>query len=254
MPTHNTGARSSTRATTLQEKMGFKDADLTTPKHDAIMMWLDTEMDAVVRTLMPGYNATWDRDCAESLSKANKEIARRITILKEDAERSIVSRGQNGPMEEYYSGIREQTLRLVNTLSTFTVPTPPKSPGLKVLSRTWEYPIMARSQFMVGFVDMFVEVEARSPHFLESEDWDRMRVETSFLPTWRTWTSVINFLFEVKPTIPSLGEVIRQVRLYEQYVRNQHPGPPRFVVVCPDDKFASALDSQGISFIICPDV
>lgn len=49
--------------------------------------------------------------------------------------------------------------------------------------------------------------------------------------------------FEVKTIIPSLGELIRQIRLYQNYIA----GP--WFVVCKDNRFEDQLGSQGIGFI-----
>ena len=38
------------KATTLQKKFGFMDTDLVKPDHDAIMMWLDANMEAVLNS------------------------------------------------------------------------------------------------------------------------------------------------------------------------------------------------------------
>jgi len=39
------------RTTTLQEKFGFMDSDLKTPQHDAIMTWLDGEVENIAKSL-----------------------------------------------------------------------------------------------------------------------------------------------------------------------------------------------------------
>jgi hypothetical protein len=49
--------------------------------------------------------------------------------------------------------------------------------------------------------------------------------------------------FEVKTTIPSLGELIRQIRMYQEYENGI------WVVVSPDDTHSSRLEKQGIKFI-----
>jgi hypothetical protein len=57
------------------------------------------------------------------------------------------------------------------------------------------------------------------------------------------------YMFEVKPAIPSLGEVIRQIRMYEQYEMGAE-----FYVVSPDARFKAALEAQKIGFLLCPDL
>jgi hypothetical protein len=48
--------------------------------------------------------------------------------------------------------------------------------------------------------------------------------------------------FEVKATMPSAGELIRQIHMYQEYVQGQ------WVVGSPDDRHRGILGSQGIEF------
>jgi hypothetical protein len=68
-------------------------------------------------------------------------------------------------------------------------------------------------------------------------------------PKWRTSPCVREkhkalAAFEVKTRIPSLGELLRQMRTYQL-----HLGNVSLFVVCPDDRFAAPLKEQGIHFL-----
>ena len=52
--------------------------------------------------------------------------------------------------------------------------------------------------------------------------------------------------FEVKATLPSAGELIRQIRMYQEYVQGE------WVVISPDDRHRRILESQGIQFYQAP--
>jgi hypothetical protein len=56
--------------------------------------------------------------------------------------------------------------------------------------------------------------------------------------------------YEVKPSIPSLGEVIRQVRMYQTYTNRERYG--EWWIVSPDTRFKEQLESQGIKFLAVP--
>jgi hypothetical protein len=59
--------------------------------------------------------------------------------------------------------------------------------------------------------------------------------------------------FEVKTTIPSLGELLRQLSMYRQYLRKHRDEfDPQIVVVCPDARFADKIREQGFGFIQTP--
>ena len=98
----------------------------------------------------------------------------------------------------------------------------------EVENKIWEYPIVQRggygntSKFVIGFIDL-VAISS---------------IENRFKGQIR------NACFEVKSSIPSLGELIRQIKMYETYIHHEH----FFVVVSPDARFADALRSQGIEF------
>jgi len=149
------------KAQTLQQRFGFADKDLTTPKHDEIMLWLDQNIVTVIGHIL-------------NHSKRWKQIAEG---------------------REWSHGDTE-----------------------------WEMPVISRSgygnQYIIGFVDLATLVSVGSDQRY--------------------------FMFEVKSSIPSLGEVIRQIRMYETYSRGA------YVIVSPDDRFADALRAQGIEFYKCP--
>lgn len=46
---------SKTRATTMQQRLGFADGDLTTSKHDEMMLWLDANVKSIFPTIVLGY-------------------------------------------------------------------------------------------------------------------------------------------------------------------------------------------------------
>ncbi|MHA2265228.1 MAG: hypothetical protein ACXAEN_22770 [Candidatus Thorarchaeota archaeon] len=53
------------RATTIQQRFGFKDDDLKKPNHDMIMIWLDENINAVVNDLISKYPEQFI-DCEET--------------------------------------------------------------------------------------------------------------------------------------------------------------------------------------------
>lgn len=84
---------------------------------------------------------------------------------------------------------------------------------------------------------------------LVSHTWPQLHVSAHSIGGECRWDILENqatVCFEVKTRIDSLGEVIRQIRMYQAHV-----GAP-FYVVCPDDRFRAALNEQKIGFIKCP--
>ena len=102
---------------------------------------------------------------------------------------------------------------------------------------TWERPITSGGKFIVGYCDLFATLTAKQPCLwgeCEPARW-------GFEPESATTTSIG---FEVKTEIRSLGEVVRQIRTYQEHCRDWH-----WFIVYPDDRFAEPLRSQGIHFL-----
>lgn len=264
-------AKKTTRATTLQQRFGFQDPELTTPKHDAIMLWLDAEMDSIIN---PWYIDTeplkWADQGAKLRARALEAMAKAVaeseektkaaseTLSRFVSESSSRSDGKVAPGAEFFESRFESARKQRESLkAAMDCPLVPEWPGITV-SKTWEQPVM-NGKFMVGFVDMAVLAEnpylclcnrsngyPRDPWEFSVAAWERDPMGDG-APLWTTRSLQRSFLFEVKPSISSLGEVIRQIRMYEAYEENA-----TFLVVCPDSRFQSPLAAQGIGFVQCP--
>lgn len=95
---------------------------------------------------------------------------------------------------------------------------------------TWEMPVTSGDRnyrTIVGYIDLYVRAYKK-----DEEGYDKSYC----------------FAFEVKSSISNVGEVIRQIRQYQVHsqIVNQ------FIIVCPDDKFAEVIRSQGIGFLKAP--
>ncbi len=198
------------KAQTMAQKFGFMDPELTTPEHDAIMLWLDrTVTEAFAQKTYgnhPDHKWKWGDDDNESVGK----------ILQ------LIKKGE---------------VVIDPTVSVQTI-----------TSKVWECPIVDRT-YTIGFADMKV-VYAECILFAEpiiknlGEATSPIRV-TESSPNY-TYTHKTRY-FEVKPTIPSLGEVIRQIRMYQTYTAGAE-----WWVVSPDARFKDQLESQGIKFLVVP--
>lgn len=180
------------KATTLAQRFGFADPELTTPKHDELMCLLDVG--------------------SESYFKKFVSAPKRPRVLV----------GAGDPprptdwIEQYPISIAEVRVRL-----------------------TWEVPVM-NGNYMIGFADMFITVTALFVNgltFAQGNKWMAQSDEVS----QSVWV-------EVKPSIPSAGECIRQIRMYQQYC------PGSWYIFSPDERFRSVIEGQGIKFITPGDI
>jgi hypothetical protein len=131
----------------------------------------------------------------------------------------------------------------------------PQRPLFAVDKVVWELPLQTDSKFLVGFVDLYVEV--RQPQLALTgytyADGCTGLAGYRHAPDPRTLRAVVSdhwppmpVYFEVKATLPSAGELLRQIRMYQEYVQGE------WVVVSPDDRHRRILASQGIQFYQAP--
>lgn len=209
------------KAKTLQERFGFVDDDLMKPEHDEIMLWLDESIKDICMSIF---------NVKEQAQIDHQEIMR-------------IQNEMNGKVEErkrlwhfrpgwlgYWNGLGE---------------TPPVPSEVIEVTTTWEYPIKnQRTNFVIGFVDMAV-VCSYNPHLrVVNHDLDE-----DTLPCWQwDYSGYDRFYLEAKTEIRSLGELIRQIRMYQEHMIMSYS----FYIVTPDCRFASPLESQGIGTIHYP--
>jgi hypothetical protein len=238
------------KAKTLQERFGFHDEELSTPKHDEMMVWLDENIATIVADLFP-------KEWTESEIKAHERLVekarrnwlerakrydelgpedeKKVRLLKAEIEHwralgdSDKQRVYARRLEEFYSSIGPQ------------FPHPgdvPSRPACKILDVKWESPIK-ENNFVIGFPDLCVGV-GKPQIYLDGVEGSNIK------PRWVVGTERENLFFEVKPTIRSLGEIMRQINFYRAYESS------RFLVVCQDDRFRQLLQTQGIGFVKYP--
>lgn len=216
-------------AQTLQARMGFTDSDLKTPRHDEIMLWLEANLEAVCKGIFAIPSPyTIHRDEAKVAQQRSE-----ITALVEELR---ISKG-------------------IPFIAWQMPPPPPVAVAPLLEEVIFEQPVM-NNKYTVGFVDL--QCVFSWGEILKIVDDRGMSIDRELVrvllyrdlwtpPIWQAWPRYSRVMaFEVKSSIPSLGEVIRQIRLYEQYLK------ARYVIVSPDDRWADILARQNIGFIKVP--
>lgn len=196
----------------VQQQQGFWDAEVTTPGHDDVVLWVDENSDHVMRSAFPElYGRGW---------------------IKEDIEWGVDDHKQAGFMPE---------------VERFMEGMPRDDPRVK--RTTWEWVLREEDrgprhyQRSVGFADLIIEAER--PMIYAGRDEDRSD-QVALSIGWRRIGGHYGVLVEAKSTLPTRGELIRQLRHYGTVFR----GP--MVVVSPDDSYATLLAAQGFRFVKCP--
>ncbi len=229
------------KAQTMAQKFGFMDPDLTTPSHDAIMLWLDGEMENIVKRY---HSQSWEWRSSVKYQNIAFPYSKATDDIQEDAQRLC----------------RSLEKQIAAELSLEDTPSP-------IIQKVWESPIVDRT-YTIGFCDMRIRwkfpainchfnvvvsaIEQESefgPHGLkrltEGETKWEYAGSTVCVPDYFLAGNIA--YFEVKPSIPSLGEVIRQVRMYQNYTAGTE-----WWIVSPDTRFKTQIEAQGIKFLTVP--
>lgn len=101
----------------------------------------------------------------------------------------------------------------------------------KIITNKWEHQVMfvnGNYKMVVGYIDIFVRVQGKF-YFKDTNKYEDFTK---------------NVLIEIKTQIPSLGELIRQMRAYQAYEN----GLTDYLIVSPDDRHLKILNEQGFEF------
>jgi hypothetical protein len=209
------------------------DPDLTTPVHDEIMIWLDNMFRAAPVSAVKAEvrYATREDDCKfvqlDSRAELIEWLDRKGTSAKLVQQEEIAKKDESHRID-------------------------------------WEYPVPQKN-VTIGYVDLYVRIRqiklkyyqvmhkeyCGTPDCRHGECWE-VKLDRSYYQ---------HYAFEVKSTIPSLGELLRQIRKYEtalpwchcpyKYGEQDHRYSgedehfiPKFVVVSPDTRKVEKITQQ----------
>ena len=246
-----------TRANTLLTKLGFDDKDSKTPEHDIIMLWLDSNMQSIINSLVKVavlspeeialHQDHADKYIGSSIDNTNSQIVgvkKNILSCDDGSDYSKVVGKENKRV--YESQLDNLNAYLDKLVKWTGLNEPPMLPEPAVERKVWELPISSDSsgKFIVGFIDMYVACKV--PYLATNRYYDTAHdAGKNFIPKWIIDYRPMNLYFEVKTKISSVGETIRQIRTYQQYAKGQ------FILVSPDETYKKTFEEQGITFLKC---
>lgn len=260
------------KAKTLIARQGFKDPDFLTPEHDAVIDYLYQNLGPLVETAI---GKSWDREDVNTIEAQaqgqinilSKDLHARQEQLNKDlqyTQRKLVNTSEKdnttnphfGWQENSRQSLEADIARIEEELGELEyhkcrldswkgLGEPPDRPEYKIQAVDEEHIVSTGSnnQYVVGAIDLQIVVDTHFIHYIGGE---RLREE---LPSWSLFDrrAVINV--EVKTSIPSVGDLIRQIKFYQNYDGYQKP---IYVVASPDKRASFRLQSQGILFFHCP--
>lgn len=228
------------KARTLQERMGFRDDELSTPRHDEIMLWLDENAE---RLFPSRKGLPWPEETVKELREAAENFYSRDYREKVTAARNAVYFADEYLMATPVSELGTARMKAMDVAGE-AVPKPRKilelspSPQEGSIVKTWEKPVLS-GNYTVGFIDMEIAyVNSRLSYGWGPDGGLQWIVKPYPRPVDEECK-----LIEVKPSIRSIGELIRQINTYKTYRAGE------YFVCSPDARFESALKSQRIGFV-----
>ncbi len=264
------------KAKTLQQKLGFFDEDLKSPKHDEILKWVDRNLHKIIEDLYPNLTGGWDRSYAEKLKHNAEKV---VEIYLESLNKQILmfkerifkakNIGENKD-ENYQAKIDSQNINdidvaisklqvEINGLNNFgglSLNNLPARDESKLIILKWEYPVTSQSttsssgystpKNIIGFIDLSA-IFTYSKLYVTGIDFSEKKVTGEI-----KWTQITKDKYddpltqtlqiEVKTKISSLGELFRQLNTYKVYLGGD------YIVICPDDKERDIIERQGFKF------
>ncbi len=252
----------SKRKLEIQQRLfGFPDEDLKTPLHDEIVLWL--KKNAIdIATSVVGWTKEWKPDLLESrAADLQKTIHERIALLIDAIsldEKKLA--GLAGKTLEYWNrdlpqhlAAKKKELEYLQSWSGLDEPSPPQ---IEVTTQM-ECPIRRPryNEFdIIGYADIVYTVRTslikieRFPTLDSYPHGPKLGVDAAYYTQWKTsWTDPTMIAFDAKSTIPSLGELIRQLQTYRAFCKMG------FYVVSSDARFAADIADEGFGFVKYPE-
>lgn len=190
------------------QQIGFWDAEVSDPTHDEICLWIHKHAEQLMQRAFPSfYNCAWTESDYDSRARAGD--------LTHSAAREFMRSTQK--------------------------------PNIRVVARLLEEPLVRRTgyresiEIIVGYGDVIIQTERPQviPVFHTS---DPNEETTEFNITWTRYRSP-SLLAEAKTVLPTIGELMRQLKLYKTAFG------PSIAVVCPDASYEDIISDQGFLYL-----
>lgn len=248
------------KARTMIERAGFRDPEASNPNHDAIVMWIEDNIEAILQEVFPyqEWNLNLVKKSREDVSDAVKisketlykklsQVRERDAGIRHSAETEKILSDALKIFGGEISNVRsieeiDLETRIAEVSQWDDLGGLPEVPSPKAEGGTWELPINHRG-IVAAFIDY--SVKALIPRLTLNGACEKGR-ELKSRPSWEIEYDPVKVYFEAKVTIPSQGELFRQLRYYQTYQ------PGIYVVVSSDDTYAETIRKQGIKFVKCP--
>jgi hypothetical protein len=229
------------KASTLQQRFGFADPELTTPTHDALCSWVEENALEIARKFVPKY---YGEDWSESEIRKAREgflplpASRQETILVKDVTWEPLLKNGRG-YEVGFVDLRIRASIQDVQLVDYSVEEHGQMQG----------PPFVREEQLGVFLDYVARYGMDKRSFFRHDRFGFPEPPKQIAVLHRYGYTI---WVECKSAIHSLGELFRQLALYRSCVSAPRPQDDDnlIVVVSPDDKQAERIRGQGYGFVV----
>ena len=228
------------RYSTTEKLWKIDDDQLTTPKHDELVLSVLANGKKIFNTFKKEFEIYTRYGIDEYFLYNNEWSYNRhvgdLTDLDRLKSPIQIHNSTNSNIIDIDFGsndaIKNQSLININN----TIPTP------KILS---EVPLKAGNGFLIGFLDVLLATDLIKEKTYIINSFETKIKDTSYkYELVQTITIYMNSLgIEIKPIITSFGQTLRQLNTYREYFSGK-------LILCTNDfRFKDAFESQGITVI-----
>ena len=196
------------------QQLGFWDTEVSSPDHDAVVLWAYENADLIFRKAYPSlFDRNWEQN----------EIHVDNGVHKDDWAKTLQEFANNNPR-----------------------------PNPKVTKKVLEFVLKSRTGYrdqlerIVGYGDLLIETS--NPSVAGDYEYDKYsRNPISLTQCNIVWGygyhSSQSILVEAKSVLPTVGELMRQIQLYRTAFKG------RIVVASPDDSYSELLEEQDVVYV-----
>jgi hypothetical protein len=230
------------RYSTQEKLWKLDDEQLTTPKHDEMVLKILSNGEHIFNK----YKTQQRHDSQLIINNYRRNQKKKFEFSSYDnasidIENCLLKQtgyGYNEPWEKATHEFTDMST-IKNTAKDITTNYYVKP---NVLS---EVPLKAKNGFLIGFLDILLSCPHTKENFILSEyaSNDYKHELTLIVTAYENKIGI-----EVKPTIPSFGQTLRQLNTYREYFTGK-------LMLCTADlRFKDAFESQGIQIISPADI
>jgi len=228
----------------LENTLKIDDKQLKTPKHDELCLWVDNHyMDLIrfyfnlpfnISNTTDQHSANIRESCGQNKNKFDTYCEKLETYCIFDG--LWFEKAEQKTKCPYYKLILNDYNDFIKKSYDIN--------DLSIIDFQWESPIKSNG-FVIGIPDFTIKIKLKSHKIYSNMGF--------FSKDILGGCNLVNIILEVKPKIKSIGETMRQLKIYKSYLYNNNDryyGTKNYLgLVTEDNQYKNLFMSQNITYI-----